>query len=149
MTMLISAVSSLHRMPLDRSGGIRLSAVAVRTSLSNLTIPKLSRRYVSARELLLTVLAAAALCLPACSAWSQTTATVTVNATSVSAAVPPEGYGLNTYVYDGDITSSGVASEVQASGVTPSAIPAAPIPTSSTSSAAPTQTMNDGAIGPE
>jgi len=63
------------------------------------------------------VLAGAAFCLSACSAWAQTTATVTVNAASVSAAVPPEGYGLNTYVFDGNMLSSGVASEVQESGI--------------------------------
>ena len=52
------------------------------------------------------------------SASSQTTATVTVNAASVSATVPPEGYGLNTYVFDGNMLSTGVATAVQSSGVT-------------------------------
>src|SRR6202011_1123604 len=66
---------------------------------------------------LFAVLAAAALCVPAF-AWPQNTATVTVNATSVRAAVPPQGYGVDTSVYDNDLTSSGVASEVQAAGVT-------------------------------
>ncbi|NYF77830.1 hypothetical protein [Granulicella arctica] len=80
-------------------------------------IAQLPQWNITTRKLLHTVLAAAALCLPACSAWAQTTATVTVNATSVSAGVPPEGYGLNTYVWDSNMLSSGVASEVQASGV--------------------------------
>jgi hypothetical protein len=62
-------------------------------------------------------MAVSALCLAAPSAWSQTTATVTVNASSVSATVPPEGYGLNTYVFDAFMTTSGVASEVNGSGV--------------------------------
>jgi len=75
------------------------------------------QRYIPASKRILAVLAAGALCLPACSAWAQTSATVTVNATSVSAAVPPEGYGLCTYVWDGNMLSSGVASEVQASGI--------------------------------
>ena len=59
-------------------------------------------------KLLLTVLATAS-CLSACSVWSQTTATVTANPTSVSAPVAPEGYGLNTYVFDACMTSSGTA----------------------------------------
>jgi hypothetical protein len=71
----------------------------------------------SASKRVLIVLALVALCLPACSAWAQTTATVTVNATDVSAAVPPEGYGLDTAVYDNYLISSGVASEVQDSGI--------------------------------
>jgi hypothetical protein len=74
-------------------------------------------RYLPASKRVLAVLAASALCLPAYSAWPQTTATVTVNATSVSAAVPAEGYGVDTAVYDSYLTSSGVASEVQAAGV--------------------------------
>ncbi len=80
-------------------------------------IAQCPQRYVTENKCLLAVLAAAALCLPACSAWSQTTSTVTVNATSVSAAVPSEGYGVDTSVYDGDLTASGVASELQAGGV--------------------------------
>jgi len=76
-----------------------------------------AQRLLLARKLLLTVLAAAALCLAACSAWSQTTAAVTVNATSLSAPVAPEGYGLNTYVFDAYMTTSGTASAVSSSGV--------------------------------
>ena len=75
------------------------------------------QRYPLVRKRLHTLLAAAALCLSACSAWAQTTASVTVNASSVSAAVPAEGYGLNTYVWDSNMFASGVASELQASGV--------------------------------
>jgi len=52
-----------------------------------------------------------------CAAFGQTTATVTVNAGSVSAPVPPEGYGLCTYVYDADMTTAGVAAELQSSGI--------------------------------
>ena len=74
------------------------------------------QKYIPASKGILTVLATA-LCLPACSAWSQTSATVTVNAGSVNAAVPAEGYGLCTYVWDSNMLSSGVASEVQASGI--------------------------------
>jgi hypothetical protein len=80
----------------------------------NLRIAQLPQWTVLARKLLL---AAAAFCLPTCSALAQTTATVNINASSVSATVPPEGYGLNTYVYDGNMLASGVAAEVEASGV--------------------------------
>ena len=83
----------------------------------NSHIAQRPQSYVPGRKRILTLLAAAASCLPACPAWSQTTSTVTVNAASVSATLPPEGYGLNTYVYDNYMISSGVASEVQASGV--------------------------------
>lgn len=68
-------------------------------------LPHLSRNA-SVTKLLLTVLAAAS-CLSACSVWSQTTATVTANPTSVSAPVAPEGYGLNTYAFDAYMTSGG------------------------------------------
>jgi alpha-L-arabinofuranosidase len=85
----------------------------------NLHIAQHSETSGTTRKRIHTVLAAAALCLlPAGSAWSQTTSAVTVNAASVSATVPPEGYGLNTYVFDGNMLSSGVASAVQSSGVT-------------------------------
>ena len=80
-------------------------------------IAQRSPKRLLARKRILTILAAAASCLPACSAWSQTTATVTVNATSTSAEVPPEGYGLNTYVFDAYMTTSGTASAVSSSGV--------------------------------
>ncbi len=83
----------------------------------NSQIPQILQRNVLARTRILAVLAAAVLSLSACSAWSQTSATVTINATSVSAVVPPEGYGLNTYVWDSNMFSTGVASELQASGV--------------------------------
>jgi hypothetical protein len=63
------------------------------------------------------ILSAAVLSLPICAAWSETTATVTVNASSVSATVPPEGYGLNTDVYDSYMVSSGVAAQLKASGI--------------------------------
>lgn len=64
------------------------------------------------------IILAFAVCLAAGSASSQTTSTVTVNATSVDAAVPPEGYGVDTSVYDGDLTASGVGAELKAGGVT-------------------------------
>jgi hypothetical protein len=81
-------------------------------------IAQRSERTTRTRKRIQIALAAAALCLPACPAWAQTTATVTVNAASVSATVPPEGYGLNTYVFDGNMLSTGVPSAVQSSGVT-------------------------------
>ena len=80
-------------------------------------IEQFSQRYKRSRKRIHFVLIIAAFCLPACSAWAQTTATVAVNASSVSTAVPPQGYGLNTYVFDGNMLSSGVASEVQQSGI--------------------------------
>jgi len=83
----------------------------------NSHIAQLHNKYLPARKRIHTVLAVAAIFLTACSAWAQTTATVAVNATSVSAAVPSEGYGLNTYVWDSNMFASGVASELQASGI--------------------------------
>jgi len=65
------------------------------------------KRYSILGKRILHVLAAVTLSFAACSAWAQTSATVTVNATSVSGAVPPEGYGLNTYVWDSDLLSTG------------------------------------------
>jgi Ricin-type beta-trefoil lectin domain-like len=75
------------------------------------------KKYSTLRKRILHVLVAATVSVAACSTWAQTTATVTVNASSVSAAVPPEGYGLNTYVWDDNMFSSGVAAQIQASGV--------------------------------
>lgn len=75
------------------------------------------KEHSSSSKRILSFLVAATLPFFACSAWAQTSATVAVNATSVSGAVPPEGYGLNTYVWDSDLLSTGVAAEVQASGV--------------------------------
>ena len=60
---------------------------------------------------------AVAVLLFASAAWSQTSATVSVNATSVTAAVPSEGYGVDTAVYDGYLVSSGVAGELQSAGI--------------------------------
>lgn len=48
---------------------------------------------------------------------SQTSATVSVNATSTMAAVGAEAYGVDTAVYDNYLVSSGVAAEVKASGI--------------------------------
>lgn len=96
------------------------------------------------RKRLCAVLAAAALCVPAF-AWSQTTATVTVNATSVSAAVPSEGYGVDTSVYDNNLTSSGVASEVQAAGVTALRYPGGSYADLFNFISGTDQTLNDGA----
>jgi hypothetical protein len=50
-------------------------------------------------------------------AWCQTTASVSVNAGSTMAVVGPEAYGVDTSVYDGDLTASGVAAEVQSAGI--------------------------------
>jgi len=89
--------------------------------------------------------ATAAFCLSCLPVWSETSATVTVNASSVSYPVPPEGYGLCTYVWDSNMLSSGVAAEVKASGIN-----ALRYPTGSTSDVfnfiSGTQaSMNDGA----
>ncbi|MGA7830234.1 MAG: cellulose binding domain-containing protein [Terracidiphilus sp.] len=51
-------------------------------------------------------------------AWCQTTATVTVNAGSKAATVGPEAYGVDTAVYDGYLTSSGVSSLLSEAGIT-------------------------------
>lgn len=112
----------------------------------NLHIARLSETRATARKRIHTVLAAAALCLlPASSAWSQTTATVTVNAASVSATVPPEGYGLNTYVFDGNMLSTGVATAVQSSGVTALRYPGGSDSDVFNFIAGTQQSMNDGA----
>jgi hypothetical protein len=97
-----------------------------------------------ARKRLFAILAPAALCVPAF-AWSQTTATVTVNATTVSAAVPSEGYGVDTSVYDNNLTSSGVASEVQAAGVTALRYPGGSYADLFNFISGTDQTLNDGA----
>ncbi|MGA2653388.1 MAG: hypothetical protein ABSF28_22930 [Terracidiphilus sp.] len=101
--------------------------------------------YSPARKRILIVLAVGAQCLPPYSNWAQTTATVTVNATSVSAAVPPEGYGLDTAVYDNYLLSSGVASEVQASGINALRYPGGSYADLFNFISGTDQTMNDGA----
>lgn len=63
-------------------------------------------------------LATAAFCSLTWSVSAQTTATVTVNAAPVSAVVPPEGYRVDTAVYDSDLTASGVAPALHAADVT-------------------------------
>ena len=90
-------------------------------------------------------LAAAALCLPSCSAWAQTTATVAVNTASVSATVPPEGYGVDTAVYDGGLTASGVAPALQAAGVTALRYPGGSYADVFNFISGTDQTLNDGA----
>jgi hypothetical protein len=102
-------------------------------------------RNTPARKRIHAVLAAVALCLPACSALSQTTATVTVNAASVSATVPPEGYGVDTAVYDGDLTASGVAPALQAAGVTALRYPGGSYADIFNFISGTDQTLNDGA----
>ena len=102
-------------------------------------------RNTPARKRIHAVLAAVALCLPACSALSQTTASVTVNATSVSAAVPPEGYGVDTAVYDGGLTASGVAPALQAAGVTALRYPGGSYADVFNFISGTDQTLNDGA----
>lgn len=66
---------------------------------------------------ILASLAGAIFCLPAYAAWARTTSTV-VHATSIDAAVPPEGYEVDTSVYDNGLTASGVGAELKAGGVT-------------------------------
>ena len=97
------------------------------------------------RKRILPVLAAAAFSLLACSAWAQTTATVTVNAASVSATVPPEGYGVDTAVYDGDLTANGVAPALQAAGVTALRYPGGSYADVFNFISGTNQTLNDGA----
>jgi alpha-L-arabinofuranosidase len=91
------------------------------------------------------VLAAAALCLPTCSALAQTSAAVTVNAASVSGAVPPKGYGVDTAVYDNDLTASGVAPALQAAGVTALRYPGGSYADVFNFISGTDQTLNDGA----
>jgi hypothetical protein len=58
-----------------------------------------------------------ALCLSSIQLWGQTSASVSVNAGVTAAAVPPEGYGVDTAVYDNYLTTTGVASQLKAAGV--------------------------------
>ncbi|HEY0759891.1 MAG TPA: RICIN domain-containing protein [Acidisarcina sp.] len=58
-----------------------------------------------------------ALTISALPASAQTSASVSVNASSTTNTVPPEGYGVDTAVYDGSLTSSGVAPALKASGI--------------------------------
>lgn len=60
---------------------------------------------------------ALALCLAATPALAQTTATVSVNATATMATVPSEAYGVDTAVYDGYLTNSGVAASLKSAGI--------------------------------
>ncbi len=50
-------------------------------------------------------------------AWCQTTASVSVNAGSTMAQVGPEAYGVDTAVYDGYLTSSGVSTLLTQAGI--------------------------------
>jgi hypothetical protein len=49
--------------------------------------------------------------------WSQTTASVSVNAGSSMAQVGLEAYGVDTAVYDGYLTSSGVSTSLSGAGI--------------------------------
>jgi len=49
--------------------------------------------------------------------WCQTTASVSVNAGSSMAQVGPEAYGVDTAVYDGYLTSSGVSTSLSSAGI--------------------------------
>ncbi|MGA2216730.1 MAG: hypothetical protein ABSG51_01500 [Terracidiphilus sp.] len=111
----------------------------------NLYIAQRSQRYMPGRKRIQIALAAAALCLPACSAGAQTSATVTVNTTSVSATVPPEGYGVDTAVYDGGLTATGVAPALQAAGVTALRYPGGSYADVFNFISGTDQTLNDGA----
>jgi len=64
------------------------------------------------------LVATAAFCLIGSAAWSQTTATVSVNASSVIAPVPPQGYGVNAAIYDADVISSQLPATFEAGGIT-------------------------------
>jgi hypothetical protein len=101
--------------------------------------------FVTPRKRIHIALLAAALCLPACTAWAQTTATVAVIATSVSSTVPPEGYGVDTAVYDGGLTASGVAPALQAAGVTALRYPGGSYADVFNFISGTDQTLNDGA----
>ena len=50
-------------------------------------------------------------------AWCQTTASVSVNASSSMAQVGPEAYGVDTAVYDGYLTSGGVSTSLSEAGI--------------------------------
>ncbi|HEY0795744.1 MAG TPA: RICIN domain-containing protein [Acidisarcina sp.] len=64
-----------------------------------------------------TILAvAAAILVLTAAGQAQTSASVTVNATATNASVPSEGYGVDTAVYDGSLTASGVASQLKSAG---------------------------------
>jgi hypothetical protein len=77
----------------------------------------LLQTFLLAQRRLLAVLAAYALCLSACSAWSQTTATVSVNAASTEATVEPEAYGVDCSVYDGYLTYTGNSTLLSEAGI--------------------------------
>ena len=111
----------------------------------NLNVVQRSQRTRTTRKRIQIALAAAALCLPGSMGWAQTTATVTVNPASVSATVPPEGYGVDTAVYDGDLTASGVASALQAAGVTALRYPGGSYADVFNFISGTDQTLNDGA----
>jgi hypothetical protein len=115
----------------------------------NSHIAQRPQRYIPASKRVCAVLAAAALCLLACSAWSQTAATVTVNASSVSGAVPPEGYGVDTAVYDGNLTSSGVAAAVQAAGANALRYPGGSYADIFNFISGTDQTLNGGCMAPD
>lgn len=111
----------------------------------NSQIAQLPQSCAPLRKRIHALLAAAGCCLPACSIWAQTTASVTVNTASVSAAVPPEGYGVDTAVYDGDLTASGVAPALQTAGVTALRYPGGSYADVFNFISGTDQTLNDGA----
>jgi hypothetical protein len=110
----------------------------------NPQIAQYSQRQ-STRKRIQMALAASVFCLTACTVWAQTTATVTVNAAAVSATVPPEGYGVDTAVYDGGLTASGVAPALQAAGVTALRYPGGSYADVFNFISGTDQTLNDGA----
>ena len=61
---------------------------------------------------------ASLLCILVSAGWCQTNVSVSVNASAITATVGPEAYGVDTAVYDNYLTSSGVAAELKAGGVT-------------------------------
>jgi hypothetical protein len=83
----------------------------------NLRIAQFFQGCTPSGKRLLGLLAVAPLLLPVCSAWSQTSATVTVNAASVIAPVPAEGYGVNAALWDTYVISSALPPTFRAGGI--------------------------------
>ena len=83
----------------------------------NLRIPQFFQGCTPSGKRLLGHLAVAPLLLPVCSAWSQTSATVTVNASSVITAVPPEGYGVNAALWDTYVISNQLPATFRAADI--------------------------------
>ena len=80
----------------------------------------------------------------AIAASAQTTASVSVNASSTMATVGPEAYGVDTAVYDNFLISSGVAAELKSAGITAIRYPGGSYADIFNFISGTDQTMNDG-----